>query len=102
MEYPSIRGEYYSAGNYYSSPVSLSRLVQKRNVKIQRRRTTLKNPLKTLAARNDLQEYTETKTGIAEKELKRLKVEKGEDGVRRSAATVRAGIYYFAIKIYFT
>lgn len=56
---------------------SFNRLVQKRTVKAQRRRATLKNPVKALAARCDLQEYTEVKTGVAEKELKRMKVEKG-------------------------
>uniref|UniRef100_A0AAG5DD13 HP domain-containing protein n=1 Tax=Anopheles atroparvus TaxID=41427 RepID=A0AAG5DD13_ANOAO len=40
------------------------------------RRATSRNPLKTLAARNDLQtEYTEIKTGVAEKEMRRLKLE---------------------------
>uniref|UniRef100_A0A182PDP0 HP domain-containing protein n=1 Tax=Anopheles epiroticus TaxID=199890 RepID=A0A182PDP0_9DIPT len=40
------------------------------------RRAMSRNPLKTLAARDDLQtEYTEIKTGIAEKEMRRLKLE---------------------------
>ncbi|XP_049296404.1 supervillin isoform X11 [Anopheles funestus] len=40
------------------------------------RRATSRNPLKTLAARDDLQtEYTEIKTGIADKEMRRLKLE---------------------------
>jgi len=38
-----------------------------------------RNPLKALAARTDLQdEYIEVRSGIAEKELKRLNVEKCE------------------------
>jgi supervillin len=38
-----------------------------------------RNPIKALAARTDLQdEYIELRTGVAEKELKRLKVEKCE------------------------
>ncbi|XP_035907714.1 uncharacterized protein LOC118510245 isoform X7 [Anopheles stephensi] len=40
------------------------------------RRAMSRNPLKTLAARDDLQtEYTEIKTGIADKEMRRLKLE---------------------------
>ncbi|XP_055609749.1 supervillin isoform X12 [Uranotaenia lowii] len=56
---------------------SQQRLTQKKAVQGPRRRgATSRNPLKTLAARDDLQtEYTEIKTGIAEKELKRLKLE---------------------------
>lgn len=39
-------------------------------------RRAARNPLKTLAQRQDLQsEYTEIKTGVAEKELKRIKLE---------------------------
>lgn len=42
----------------------------------QGRRPAARNPLKALAARNDIQsEYTEIKTGIAEKEMKRIKLE---------------------------
>lgn len=52
------------------------RLSQKRSVQGPKNRRTAKNPLKTLAARDDLQsEYTEIKTGIADKELRRLKLE---------------------------
>lgn len=54
------------------------RLTQKKVVQGPRRRAgpASRNPLKTLAARDDLQtEYTEIKTGIADKELKRLKLE---------------------------
>ncbi|XP_049958498.1 supervillin [Schistocerca serialis cubense] len=52
-------------------------LVQKKSVKVQRRNITSRNPLKVLAARTDLQEeYVEVKTGIAEKEIRRLNVEK--------------------------
>ncbi|XP_041771665.1 uncharacterized protein LOC121593412 isoform X4 [Anopheles merus] len=40
------------------------------------RRAMSRNPLKTLAARDDLQtEYTEIRTGIADKEMRRLKLE---------------------------
>ncbi|XP_017777555.1 PREDICTED: supervillin isoform X2 [Nicrophorus vespilloides] len=53
-------------------------LVQKKNVRVQRRvKGASKNPLKVLAARSDIQsEYTEVATGIAERESKRLNVEK--------------------------
>ncbi|KAG8227448.1 hypothetical protein J437_LFUL011812 [Ladona fulva] len=54
-------------------------LVQKRTVRKQQRRlATSKNPVKALAERRDLkEEYMEIKsTGIAERELRRLKVEK--------------------------
>ena len=53
------------------------RSVQKRTVRVQRRAASSRNPLKALAARTDLQdEYEEVRTGVAEKELKRIKVEK--------------------------
>ncbi|KAF4522861.1 hypothetical protein B566_EDAN008181 [Ephemera danica] len=53
-------------------------LVQhKRTVKMQRRRLGSRNPVKALAARTDLlQEYQEVRTGAAEREMKRLNVEK--------------------------
>lgn len=56
---------------------SQQRLTQKKVVQGPRRRGAMsRNPLKKLAARDDLQtEYTEIKTGIADKELKRLKLE---------------------------
>lgn len=48
----------------------------KKMVQGPKRRQAAKNPLKALAARQDLQsEYTEIKTGVAEKELKRIKIE---------------------------
>ncbi|GAB6018907.1 hypothetical protein CHUAL_000560 [Chamberlinius hualienensis] len=51
-------------------------LVQKRSVQVTRRHVGARNPLRTLAARDNLQtEYTETVTGVAEKELRRLRVE---------------------------
>ncbi|XP_052861156.1 supervillin [Anopheles cruzii] len=54
-----------------------AKLTQKKVVQGPRgRRAMSRNPLKTLAARDDLQtEYTEIKTGIADKELRRLKLE---------------------------
>ncbi|XP_069701361.1 uncharacterized protein [Periplaneta americana] len=52
-------------------------VVQKRTVRVQRKAMSSRNPIKALAARTDLQdEYVEVRTGVAEKELKRLKVEK--------------------------
>lgn len=58
------------------------RLVQKRTVQGPRNRRANAsggNPLKALAARRDLQtEYTEIRTGIADKELRRMKMESSE------------------------
>ncbi|XP_055843011.1 serine-rich adhesin for platelets isoform X8 [Episyrphus balteatus] len=55
---------------------SCERLVTKRTVQGPKGRRAAKNPLKSLAARIDLQnEYTEVKTGIAEKEMRRIKLE---------------------------
>lgn len=52
-------------------------LVQKRTVRVQRRREATKNPIKALASRSDIiDEYTEVITGVAEKEQHRLNVEK--------------------------
>ncbi|XP_066588431.1 LOW QUALITY PROTEIN: supervillin-like [Prorops nasuta] len=52
-------------------------LVQKRNIQFQRRRATSKNPLKVLAARTDLKtEYTEIKTGVAERVMKSINIDK--------------------------
>ncbi|XP_031346658.1 supervillin isoform X1 [Photinus pyralis] len=52
-------------------------LGQKRTVRVQRRREATKNPLKALAARPDISyEYTEVKTGLAEREMQRINVEK--------------------------
>lgn len=51
----------------------------KKVVQGPKRRQAARNPLKALAARKDLQsEYTEIKSGIAEKELKRIKFEQSE------------------------
>ncbi|XP_076662287.1 supervillin isoform X1 [Halictus rubicundus] len=52
-------------------------LVQRRDIRLQRRRVISRNPLKALAARTDLrQEYTEVRTDIAEKVMRQLNVEK--------------------------
>ncbi|XP_031843852.1 supervillin isoform X2 [Nomia melanderi] len=52
-------------------------LVQRRNIRLHRRRIISRNPLQALAARTDLRsEYTEVRTGIAEKVMKQLNVEK--------------------------
>lgn len=55
-------------------------LVQKRTVRVQRRReASHRNPLKALAAREDIrEEYTEIITGVAEREKRRIHVEKCE------------------------
>ncbi|XP_017070765.1 mucin-12 isoform X3 [Drosophila eugracilis] len=52
------------------------RLVSKRHVQGPKGRRAARNPLKSLAARADISsEYTEMRTGIAERELRRLKLE---------------------------
>lgn len=64
--------------NYISSRF-LDRLVQKRNIRMQRRRVTSRNPLRVLAARTDLRsEYTEFRTNIAARTIKSANVEKRE------------------------
>lgn len=50
-------------------------LVQKRNVKVQRRRGASKNPIKNLASLNIQEEYTEVITGAVEREERRLNIE---------------------------
>lgn len=53
------------------------RLGTRRTVKTQRRRLPSKNPLRTLAARTDIKdEYTEMTTGVAERLMKTLNLEK--------------------------
>ncbi|XP_030081129.1 uncharacterized protein LOC111597740 isoform X3 [Drosophila hydei] len=55
---------------------STERLVSKRHIQGPKGRRAARNPLKTLAARSDIRsEYTELKTGVAERELRRLKLE---------------------------
>ncbi|XP_074029765.1 supervillin isoform X3 [Leptinotarsa decemlineata] len=54
-----------------------SLLVTKKNIQVQRRRGATKNPIKALATRSDISnEYTEVITGVAEREKKRLNIEK--------------------------
>ncbi|XP_019766886.2 uncharacterized protein LOC109542202 isoform X2 [Dendroctonus ponderosae] len=49
----------------------------KKNVQVRRRRGQSRNPIKALAVRTDIaSEYTETITGVAEREKKRLNIEK--------------------------
>lgn len=53
-----------------------SLLIYKKNVQIRRRKPT-RNPIKALAERTDItNEYTEVITGVAEREKKRLNIEK--------------------------
>lgn len=62
----------------------LFRLGQKRGVQgPRRRRNPNKNPLRALAERPDLiSEYTEVKSGVAEREVKRINLEKGMQLIR--------------------
>ena len=51
--------------------------MQKRTVKVSGRRLASRNPVKALSARKDLcNEYVELRTGVAEREMKRLRAEK--------------------------
>lgn len=53
--------------------------MQKRTVKVSGRRLASRNPVKALSARRDLcNEYVELRTGVAEREMKRLRAEKCE------------------------
>lgn len=52
-------------------------LVQQKKVQVQKRRLPTKNPIKTLSTRIEiLDEYTEVLTGAAEREERRLNIEK--------------------------
>jgi len=52
-------------------------LVDRRGVRAKRTRQSSRNPVKALAARTDLRtQYTEIRTGVAERELRRLTAEK--------------------------
>lgn len=54
-----------------------SLLVIRKNVQVQKRRGATRNPIKALATRTDItNEYTEVITGVAEREKKRLNIEK--------------------------
>lgn len=56
-----------------------SLLVIRKNVQVQKRRGATRNPIKALATRSDItNEYTEVITGVAEREKKRLNIEKRE------------------------
>ncbi|XP_017841740.1 supervillin isoform X13 [Drosophila busckii] len=70
------------------------RLANKRNIQGPKGRRAARNPLKNLAARSDIiSEYTELKSGIAERELRRLKLESFGAGQRSNlAAEAIAGL----------
>lgn len=58
-------------------PRQQSLLVLKKNVQVQKRRMVSRNPIKALGNRTDISnEYYEIKTGVAEREKKRLNIEK--------------------------
>lgn len=72
----SVIDEGVEIGDFDDIKSTAVRLTHKRVVQKPKGRRAAKNPLRTLAARSDIQnEYTEIKTGVAEKELKRLKLE---------------------------
>lgn len=56
-------------------------VVKRRSVRVTRRQVASRNPLKALAAREDLKsEYTEVKMGVGERELRRMKVQELSKG----------------------
>lgn len=106
--------EVYKIANcYFFNAISVSicsdicfvyRSIQKRTVRLQRKAMSSRNPLKALAARTDLQdEYVEVRSGIAEKELKRLKVEKCEflvGSLLPSISTIGRSSYYILHSVF--
>ncbi|XP_073836456.1 supervillin isoform X10 [Musca autumnalis] len=55
---------------------STQRLAVKRNIQLPKGRRAARNPLRNLASRTDLSsEYTEVKSGIAEREMRRIRAE---------------------------
>lgn len=66
-----------SSEDFDHVPRQQSLLVLKKNVQVQKRRMVSKNPIKALGNRTDItNEYYEIKTGVAEREKKRLNIEK--------------------------
>lgn len=52
------------------------RLAVKRNIQLPKGRRAARNPLKNLASRSDISsEYIEIKSGIAQREMRRIKAE---------------------------
>lgn len=75
----SVIDEGVEIGDFDDIKSTSVKLTHKRAVQKPKGRRAAKNPLRALAARSDLQnEYTEIKTGVAEKELRRLKLEQSE------------------------
>lgn len=75
----SVIDEGVEIGDFDDIKPTTAKLTHKRVVQKPKGRRAAKNPLRALAAREDLQnEYTEIKTGVAEKELRRLKLEQSE------------------------
>lgn len=94
----------YTAVSICSDICFAYREIQKRTVRLQRKAMSSRNPLKALAARTDLQdEYVEVRSGIAEKELKRLKVEKCEflvGSLLPSIITIGRSSYYILHSVF--
>lgn len=72
--------EQVEVGDFDEIKVATEKLAShKKAIQGPKGRRAARNPLKTLAQRQDLQsEYTEIKTGLAEKELKRIKLEQSK------------------------
>ncbi|XP_044756067.1 supervillin-like isoform X2 [Coccinella septempunctata] len=70
-----------------------SPLVQRKNIRVQKRKGPSKNPIKALAEREDIKyEYTEILTGVAERETKRLNIEKLAKSSSNFAIEALAGL----------
>uniref|UniRef100_T1PBM3 Gelsolin repeat protein n=1 Tax=Musca domestica TaxID=7370 RepID=T1PBM3_MUSDO len=71
---------------------STQRLAVKRNIQLPKGRRAARNPLRNLASRTDLSsEYTEVKSGIAEREMRRIRAE-SYGGRANLAAEAIAGL----------
>ncbi|XP_045461852.1 supervillin-like isoform X2 [Harmonia axyridis] len=77
----------------FDSIQSHSPLVQRKNIQVQKRKGPSKNPIKALAEREDIKyEYTEILTGVAERESKRLNIEKLAKSSSNFAIEALAGL----------
>ncbi|XP_054733801.1 supervillin-like isoform X2 [Anastrepha obliqua] len=77
----------------FDSIKTTQRLVTKRTIQGPRGRRAARNPLKSLAERSDItSEYTEVKSGIAEREMRRIKLESYGHRSSNLAAEAIAGL----------
>ncbi|XP_050337283.1 uncharacterized protein LOC126763630 isoform X6 [Bactrocera neohumeralis] len=77
----------------FDSIKTTQRLVTKRTIQGPKGRRAARNPLKSLAERSDItSEYTEVKSGVAEREMRRLKLESYGHRSSNLAAEAIAGL----------